>query len=190
MDTKTDESVLQVKKKSHSSVKPILVTGRRKGHEITRVIADGKDLTPKPLNQNIFTAGKERQLSVYEVSLERHGKLSRSTSVSQIKTPSTVRFKADFDKLLTSEYTGSALGVSHGSVYTDLLLTPDISLATEDDNDRNTDSLTDTDVLEDDVAKMVEKKIPDHVRLILSETNTFFLLNIFSATAETGSEEG
>lgn len=186
--------LLQIKKKSYSSVtkgKPILVTGRRKVPALTSIIVDGIDQTPKPLNQCLFKGGKERQLSVYEVALDRHGavdhKTSRSTSISAFKTQSTVRFKADFDKL-AAEIGGSPIGasISYGSNITDLVYTPELSFETED-----SESLQSTEVSEaDEPAKMESKKLPTHISLILSETETFFLLDIPSSTSEKDTEEG
>lgn len=190
--------LLQIKKKSYSSVpkgKPILVTGRRKVPPVTSIILDGRDLTPKSLSQNLFTGGRERQLSVFELALDRHGavdhKTSRSTSISAFKTQSTVRFKADFEKLAAEiENSPIGLSISYGSNITDLIYTPELSFETED-SDKRSESLQSTEVSEvDEPSKMESKKSPTHVSLILSETETFFLLDIPSSTAEKDSEEG
>lgn len=200
MDNKANGSslvnaIFQIKKKSYSSVtkgKPILVTGKRKTTALTSVLVEGKDVTPKPLNQNLFTGGKERQLSVYEVSLDRHGgvdhKASHSTSWSAFKTQSTVRFKTDLDKLAGD--IGSVLGgsISCGT-YNDFFQANDLSIETED-SDKHSESIPSTEASEDEAGKMTVIKMPSHVSLILSETETFFVLNIPSSTVEKDTEEG
>lgn len=199
MDSKMNDSLvsnlLQIKKKSYGSFtkgRPILITAKRKG-ALTSLIVDGKDVTPKPLNQNLFTGGKERQISVFEVPQDRHGavlehRASRSTSFSAFRTQSTVRFRTDFDKLGV-EIGSVAASASITSTFTDLIYTPDLSVETDDSEKHSVSSLS-TEVCEDDIIKMETRKMPSHVSLTLSETETFFLIEIPSSTVEKDTEEG
>lgn len=189
-------NTLQITKKSYGSVpkgKPILVTGKRRPTGVpTNIIFNGVDVTPRSLDPNIFTGGKERQISVFEIGLDRHGvdrKTSHSTSFSAFKTQSTVRFKTDFVDKLPTDF-GSVIGGSTSieSTFQDFAQTPELSVEIED-SEKKSDS-THSELSEEEALKMTIKKFPSHVSLILSETETFFLLDIPSTTAERDTEEG
>lgn len=191
----------QLRKKSYGSSgtkgKTILVTPKRKTETYLQIVYNGRDCTPKPLSSEIFTGGKERQLSVYDIGTEKFildPTLSRSASLNVFKTQSTVRFKTDVGKTQvdsSNHYKGSKASESG---FFDVFIT-DLSSEDRTSSSKLSGSLetvgTSAGTLpsEDDSPKVM-KELQTHVSLILRETNTFFLLELPSSTAIRDTEEG
>lgn len=197
------ESV-QLKRKSlppNTKVKPILVTTKRKTVIPGLTIIEGnKDVTPKPLEPELFTAGRERQISVYDISGEKQVQLGGSISSQQpeFRTQSTVRFRAPeserFTQLESTMHKTSASCFSVDLSY--LSIDPLISdtMAAEKgggstpSESEETVGLFETEEEDSDILSQIQ--YPEHVSLVLRETDTHFLLDIPSVTAEKDTDEG
>ncbi|KAJ8941223.1 hypothetical protein NQ318_015655 [Aromia moschata] len=146
---------------------------------------EGKDVTPKPLNAEVYTAGKERQINVYEVTgTDRlDATVSGSVSLNIFKSQSTARFRTDLDKQIdhSGQYKGS---LSYGSNLIDNFI---IDLSSQKSSETIETFQTNS---EDSEVKEDMKQTPTRISLILSETNTFILLDIPSCTVIKDSDEG
>ncbi|XP_023025428.1 dynein axonemal intermediate chain 4 isoform X2 [Leptinotarsa decemlineata] len=167
--------------------KPILVTTKRKTLPNVSIFHDGIDVTPKRLNPEIFTGGRERQISVYDISVDRtersDGKTSRNTSLNLFKSQSTVRFKQELEQHYTTNSTQYKGSITYGANYFDVFLLENI------EDDQSLVSSDATGLSEEEIITDM-KKLPTHISLILRETNTFFLLDLPSCTSLKDTEEG
>ncbi|CAH1156209.1 unnamed protein product [Phaedon cochleariae] len=190
-ETQINSQKFQLRRKSLGSPttrKPILISPKRKTLPLPIILRDGVDVTPKPLNPEIFTGGRERQLSVYDIGLERdrletRASRSHSQSLNVFRTQSTVRFKPEYGKTRddSNQYRGS---VSQGSNFFDPIIS-DIEDEQASISNISVPLEPSKEIQEDRV-----KKIPSHISLILTETNTFFILDMPSCTAIKDTDEG
>ncbi|KAG5897481.1 hypothetical protein JTB14_031106 [Gonioctena quinquepunctata] len=166
--------------------KPILVSKQKVVHNLNIYYAD-KDVTPKRLNPEIFTGGRERQLSVYEIGLDKvdraDGSIPLNHSFNVFKSQSTVRFKQELEQHVARSSTQYTRSISTGSNYFDIFIVDDF------EDQASTVSSQRARLSEDESAPDM-KKIPTHISLVLRETNTFFLLDLPSYTSIKDTEEG
>lgn len=178
----------QIRRKSNISGagvkgKPILVAPKKKTLATNPIIQDGKDVTPRCLDPSIFIGGRERQISVYDITYDRHEKVESDT-FSLIKSQSTVRFKqTEYEKFAAGSPFKTSTTFSYGPS------TSPLYSQTFSDSENASDSAIEAES-QDYLITLSEMKYPEHVSLVLSETETFFLLDIPSVTAEKYSDEG
>ncbi|KAK9877035.1 hypothetical protein WA026_016062 [Henosepilachna vigintioctopunctata] len=146
------------------------------------VYYNGQDVTPKPLNQQVFKAGRERQLNVVNMSgIETSTtKLDFASQLQLQRSTSAGRFKTEIQ---AAEFNKSFIGTTiDDTFFLQSILT-----------DTNTDS---EKYEEAEVKSSTEEKppepqpIPETFSLILNETETFFILDIPSSSQIKGSLEG
>ncbi|CAG9854716.1 unnamed protein product [Phyllotreta striolata] len=163
------------------SRKPILV-GKKKPIKVIIVYNElGENVTPKPLNPDIFLS-RDRQSSVHEIV--DYGMSESSTTQLSKSSQSAVRFKQEMEKQgighSTVQYRGSMQALVCDA-YLDAFLPEE-------------ERFDDTEVLPATVGTVKpifkERKIPTSVSLILNETSTFFLLDITSTTEIKETDEG
>lgn len=168
---------------SYAARRPILVTPKRKPERVVVLYNEsGENVTPKPLNPDIF-AGRERQISVHEFSERADiSRMSENSAMYLSKSQSTVKFKHDLDKqgaAISVQYKGS-LQSSASDAYLDIFVA--------DEDGRTDDASIGTTGGAKALFKM--KKTPTSISLILSETSTFFLLDLTSCTELKDTDEG
>nr|CAI5868989.1 unnamed protein product [Callosobruchus analis] len=197
-----DEYRMRLKSYGTASKGKTILSSKRKTETYLKVMFDGKDLTPKPLNPDVFSGGKERQISVYE---HERPEARRSTLQSLNKSYSIVRFKNELkqgtqEETSTQPYRGSiqsstqltSLGANASLTEKEDIPAPG---SQEDNAEISTGSgpaagASPEEEDEDTASISGMKKIPVRVTLTLCETNTVFLLDIPSATAIKDTEEG
>ncbi|XP_076266872.1 dynein axonemal intermediate chain 4-like [Rhynchophorus ferrugineus] len=149
------------------------------------IIRDGKNMTPRHLNPNIYSMCRERQISVYEdVSLS--GKVSSSLAGGgyETVTKSTLRFRTEVQTGTT--FQGS---IFHGSTaFLEQIAGADLIDGIDAQITQSESDVSDNVSQECLVTKM--QKAPPFISLVLSETSTFFILDIPSSTAIKDTEEG
>ncbi|CAG9829255.1 unnamed protein product [Diabrotica balteata] len=171
------------KKRSFTgSRRPILVTTRRRTTQDLSILHEGKDVTPKPLNPEVYSEGKERQISVYEIG-ERYSeyKISESVSLAITRSQSTVRFKHELDKQhhqSSIQYKGS-VPFDASDYYLGIFVIPE-----------SHSDIRSTSTIEEEIKPIIMKPMPTTISLILKETPTFFVLDLPSCTAIKDTEEG
>lgn len=180
---------VQLKRKSISAGpkgKPILSNKPRKTERnLLPIIIDGKDLTPKPLNPDLFTSGRERQLSVFDVSCSETKEpfSSSNTSTNFFKTKTTYRTE------LEKQAPGLSTSVFKGSLHYNTSSLENILLSECDDRSDTVKFSFHSNSEELDVVEDMARA-PEHISLSLNETSTFILLDIPSSTALKDSDEG
>ncbi|XP_030761738.1 WD repeat-containing protein 78-like isoform X1 [Sitophilus oryzae] len=146
------------------------------------VIYEGKNVTPRHLNPNIYSMGKERQITVYDES-SLSGKASGTVvTLPSDTTKTSLRFKTEMQTGTT--FQGSIFHGTYG--FLEQLAQADLTESTGQPSTR-----TESDVFPSSVSlsdKM--QRTPAHVSLVLSETDTFMILDMPSCTAVKDSEEG
>ncbi|CAH1986252.1 unnamed protein product [Acanthoscelides obtectus] len=197
-----DEYRMQLKSYNQASFTPgtkqgkTILSTKRKTDTFLRIIIDGKDVTPRPLNPDIYSCGKERQLSIYE---HERPEVRRSTiqSLTAQKSYSIVRFKSE---LRESTILESSIQPFRGSLHSSTHLASLTAVGSLTDKEEAHPSASHGETTEAGEtgalpaqrkgAEEVMKKLPVRVTLTLCETNTVFLLEIPSATAVRDTDEG
>lgn len=179
---------VQLKRKSFSAGprgKPILTHKLKKVEKSIPIIEDGKDISPKSLNPDIFTAGKERQLSAFDVTCSDRTEPYSSGSITTDIFKSKSMFRTEPDRqafsLSTSILKGST-PCDPNSVESFLVE------ESEEKSDISTILTFRTNSEELDVGGM--PKAPQHISLSLNETDTFIVLDIPSYTVIKDTDEG
>ncbi|ERL94430.1 dynein axonemal intermediate chain 4 [Dendroctonus ponderosae] len=150
------------------------------------VYYDGKNMTPKPLNPELYHLAKERQLGTYEELSTLSWGDSGSTMGNTFDAPrSTLRFRTEMAENTTvgSYFRGDSIDLFEPVVVRDLLTELDTEAARLESSEvvvgSSFDSITGQ-----------KMKAPTHISLVLSETETTFILDIPSCVALKDTEEG
>ncbi|CAG9765019.1 unnamed protein product [Ceutorhynchus assimilis] len=175
------DSIQLTPKKLHSSPgskpKPILRT-KSYAHQI---IVNGKDMTPKTLNPDFFRAKAHRSHS----SVSKGSSATVNTELAHSEGPmkSILRFRSDIE-LTTVQ--GSFYGAGSSL---DMFQAIQGSSIKDDQSDDLTGYEEDAEIVDADTTRKM-RKAPTHISLTLSETNTFFVLDIPSCIEIRNTEEG
>ncbi|XP_050295299.1 dynein axonemal intermediate chain 4-like [Anthonomus grandis grandis] len=151
------------------------------------IVYEGKNLTPKQLNPEVYRLAKERQLGVYgDDGSALSWKESSSTAGVYDAPKSTLRFKTEMGDTTVQ---GSVFRAGSGfEAALDVSIPTELTVAT----DTRSETSQEVDIVKsiDSLEGYEMQKAPTHVSLILSETNTNFILDIPSCTALKDTEEG
>lgn len=177
---------MQLKRKSISAGprgKTILTHKSKRIERNIPIIEDGKDVSPKPLNPDLFTSGKERQLSNFDVTCSDRTDPFSSGSLDIFKSKSVFRTETEKQtfSMSTSIFKGS---VNCENSYMESFLI--------EENEEKSETSSRTFRTNSEELDVVESmpKAPQHISLSLNETNTFILLDIPSSTGIKDTDEG
>lgn len=174
-----NRDALQLRKKTG----PVLQTGKfnkpiliRKESCLKQIIYDGKDLTPQPLRPELFVSGKERHIGTIDISSTLDAKSSQGFStVSQ----------------MSHGYlpVGTTVMDTRGSLLSSMKSLQNILTEVMWAKEDSATNLA-LPVFQTEIETAPPEKPPSELRLILNETETFFLLDIPSYTELKNTEEG
>ncbi|XP_045473583.1 dynein axonemal intermediate chain 4-like [Harmonia axyridis] len=169
---------------SLSSIKPktgILLRSKAIDYN---VYYNGQDVTPKPLNQQIFKAGRERQLNVVNMSGMETSSTLKSDMSNQLQNKSASsagRFKTEIHTL---DFNRSFLG----NTIDDTFILQSAITDTNTESDRVLEGSDIKSDVEDKAREVIP--IPNNISLILNETETFVILDLPSVTEIRDTPEG
>lgn len=149
------------------------------------VIIDGRDVTPVMLNPYLYEAGKERQLSILDnltkegFMLHHHSSINRADS--QKLQANVLMQKQEMD---TATFTRRSVVTS--AYFGEDIVLPSVNFAVSKSETSGSISVLDAESIDE---TKIEIPIPEHISLILSETETFFLLDLPSSTVMKQSED-
>ncbi|RZB39082.1 WD repeat-containing protein 78, partial [Asbolus verrucosus] len=148
-----------------------------------RCLIVGVEVTPVSLNPYVYEGSKERQISILD-NLTKDTSFFLHASLSRVESQ---KFHANLlqqkQELETATFNRrSYLTSTYGD---EMLITEITGASSRSDFSRE---ITDEEELSTHETNM--QKIPEHISLILTETETIFLLDIASCTVPKGTEEG
>ncbi|KAL1508970.1 hypothetical protein ABEB36_003782 [Hypothenemus hampei] len=147
-----------------------------------QLIHDGKNMTPKPLNPEVYQLTKERQIGIYEDTSNLSWRDSTSAPATTYETPrSTLQVRTE---IAESTYGGS---IFHGSIdITDPLISRDFFESEDFERESSSEMVAHSgESLTSDKMKPAH-----HISLVLSETNTTFILDIPTCIALKDTDKG
>lgn len=150
-----------------------------------RIIKEGEDVTPEPLNPLRSPEGaKEQKISAYELT----GDPTQSAADLKIfQTQSISRFQTELHKQTLQGHSQFQQSYISSEYADDVIIEPE-----------RKESPSGSIVIEEDEQRLgivpgvdiSPKSMPTHISLILAETPTFFLLDLPSKTVEKNTPEG
>ncbi|XP_044271436.1 dynein axonemal intermediate chain 4-like [Tribolium madens] len=179
-DAGFQSSLRKLKGKDRESLRPKTILTAPK-YQVVPVIFDGQDVSPISLNPYVFEGGRERQISIMD-NLTKDSFMLHHHSLSRVESQ---KFQTNIllqkQEVETATYTHRSIVTS--AYFGDEILLPDVSIRSKSEFSQ--------EIVYDEgsVDGRPELPIPEHISLILSETETIFLLDLPSCTVSKASEE-
>ncbi|XP_063921655.1 dynein axonemal intermediate chain 4-like [Zophobas morio] len=146
------------------------------------ITVDGKDVTPMPLNPYLFEGGRERQISILD-NLTKDQSFMLQPHHSSLGRVDSQKFQTN---LLLQKQEVESAAFTHRSIVTSAYFGDDIVIPAFGSVVSYSD---DTSVDVEEAEAFHEPAIPDHISLVLKETDTFFLLDLPSCSVSKDSEQ-
>ncbi|KAB0795109.1 hypothetical protein PPYR_11948 [Photinus pyralis] len=170
---------LQLKKAPKAPIRSVLakrLTGA------VKVLLDGEDVTPEPLNPALNEATKGGTEIV--TSIRKLDKNKSLTADAKLFTESTTRFHSELHKQQVFADTVFRQSYHTASLVDNIVIEPERKLTLSTDSSSKQDVAIDVAAVQTAFVKM-----PSHISLLLKETPTYFLLELPSKTVDKDSEE-